>query len=49
MDAWSNEHLSIKFKFNREGDVLSIHLDAGNVTLGDQIDEFIFQGKNTSL
>ena len=42
--AWSNDQLNIKFAFSREGNVLTINLEAANQTLADEITDFVFQG-----
>ena len=47
--AWSNDQLNIKFAFSREGNVLTINLEAANQTLADEITDFVFQGTNLSL
>ena len=45
--AWSNDQLNIKFAFSREGNVLTINLEAANQTLADEITDFVFQGMFT--
>ena len=46
--AWSNDQLNIKFAFSREGNVLTINLEAANQTLADEITDFVFQGIHNS-
>merc|ERR1711962_1610785 len=41
--AWANDQLNIKFAFSREGNVLTINLEATNQTLADEITDFVFQ------